>query len=261
MGLYSSIGSKRLPGKKALIGDNLSSHFMEEVIRLAKENDILFICLPPNSTHLTQPLDVCFFRPVKSEWRKVITDYKSKPTKLGALDKTVFPVLFKKLFQNGKLLENSAKNLIVAFEKTGIFPLNKDRVLDRVPSILDQSSRPSSALSDAVMDCLSELRYGSKESEPRPKRGKKLNVPAGQSVAHYSEDQPSTSAANDDDDEMEDLSGPSTSTASASKAPTSADLDKMIDNLIKGLLINDEEPPGFVAPDDMDEDSSSDLDY
>ena len=44
--------------KKMLVGDNLRSHISLEVIDLCRKKDIQFVCLPPNSTHLTQPLDV-----------------------------------------------------------------------------------------------------------------------------------------------------------------------------------------------------------
>ncbi|KAJ8887952.1 hypothetical protein PR048_007436, partial [Dryococelus australis] len=44
-------------------GDNLYSHFTQEVLKLCKDHEILLICLPPNSAHLAQPLDVCFFGP------------------------------------------------------------------------------------------------------------------------------------------------------------------------------------------------------
>lgn len=52
--------AKKLKGRVALIGDNLSSHFSDCVLKLAEENNIAFICLAPNSTHLCQPLDVAF---------------------------------------------------------------------------------------------------------------------------------------------------------------------------------------------------------
>jgi len=42
--------ARNLPGKKVLIGDNLSSHFTPTVLQLAAEYDILFVCLPPNAT-------------------------------------------------------------------------------------------------------------------------------------------------------------------------------------------------------------------
>ena len=46
------------PGRKILIGDNLASHFSEEVVTTCTTNNIGFLCLPTNSTHLCQPLDV-----------------------------------------------------------------------------------------------------------------------------------------------------------------------------------------------------------
>lgn len=45
------------------------SHHSYKVIELCKENDIRFIFLASFSTHLTQPLDVSVFTPLKSAWR------------------------------------------------------------------------------------------------------------------------------------------------------------------------------------------------
>jgi hypothetical protein len=61
---------KKQSGQKVLIGDNLSSHLSEKVIHQCQNHNIKFICLPPHSTHLTQPLDVTYFHPLKVEWRK-----------------------------------------------------------------------------------------------------------------------------------------------------------------------------------------------
>lgn len=41
------------PGEKVLIGDNYSSYFNEDVLALCRQNDIVIVCLPPNSTHIT----------------------------------------------------------------------------------------------------------------------------------------------------------------------------------------------------------------
>ena len=58
---------RRLPGKKVLIGDNLSSHFSIEILTTCRDNNIAFVCLPPNATHLCQPLDVAYFGPMKKK--------------------------------------------------------------------------------------------------------------------------------------------------------------------------------------------------
>ena len=49
---------RRIPGTKVLIGDNLASHISTNVIELCTLNDVAFVCLPANSTHVLQPLDV-----------------------------------------------------------------------------------------------------------------------------------------------------------------------------------------------------------
>ena len=41
-----------------LIQDGHGSHISLDVIRLARENDASFLCLPAHTTHLLQPLDV-----------------------------------------------------------------------------------------------------------------------------------------------------------------------------------------------------------
>ncbi len=66
---------RRQPGRKVLLGDNIASHISMELIRLCRDNDIQFICLPPNSTDKMQPLDVGIFGPMKAAWRKQLKKY------------------------------------------------------------------------------------------------------------------------------------------------------------------------------------------
>jgi hypothetical protein len=61
---------------KVLIMDNLSSHLSLTIMEQCRENNICLIFLPPNSTHLTQPLDVAVFAPLKKQRRKELDAYK-----------------------------------------------------------------------------------------------------------------------------------------------------------------------------------------
>ena len=62
--------TKSLLGKKIITEDNPSSHFTERVLSLVKKHNIEFACLPLNSTHLLQSLDVTFYGSLKHCWKK-----------------------------------------------------------------------------------------------------------------------------------------------------------------------------------------------
>jgi len=69
---------KNVNGPKVIIGDNLASHLSLAVIKLCETHNIRFVLLPPNATHLCQPLDFAFFCPLKGTWRKVLDEWKKK---------------------------------------------------------------------------------------------------------------------------------------------------------------------------------------
>ncbi|KAJ4442019.1 hypothetical protein ANN_11883 [Periplaneta americana] len=95
---------KKQEGKKVLIGDNLSSHLNSRVLRLCGEHNIAFIALPPNSTHLLQPLDVAYFGPMKREWRKILDNWRnsSRGSRCITIPKEQFPSLLRKLLDSLK---------------------------------------------------------------------------------------------------------------------------------------------------------------
>lgn len=118
--------AKRDNEPKVLIGDNLSSHININILQACQRHNIRFVLLPPNSTQLTQPLDVSFFRPLKQAWRSILTDIKIKQPNLNCVEKTVFPQLLTKLMN--KVKQNSQKNIVNGFRATGIHPLNSYEV-------------------------------------------------------------------------------------------------------------------------------------
>lgn len=85
-------------GTKAVICDNLSSHLSVKTIEQCEVHDIKFIFIPPRSTHITQPLDVAFFAPLKRTWRKILSRYKIENPNETSLNKKHFPKLLKQLY-------------------------------------------------------------------------------------------------------------------------------------------------------------------
>ena len=141
---------KNKTGKKAIIGDNLSSHFTEDVLNACRAHDIKFICLPPNSTHLTQPLDVAYYGPLKRQWREILTAYKRAHPKNQTVTKNYFPALLKQLCDQ---IDNS--NLVAGFKKTGITPLDRSQVLQRLPNYTQPCNN---TVSETFMEYLSQSR-------------------------------------------------------------------------------------------------------
>lgn len=173
-----------MDGRKVIMGDNLSSHFTERVLELCRSYSIEFVCLPPNSTHLLQPLDVAFYAPLKNYWRQILDRYKMKSRKKSAsITKEEFPRLLKKLYEEMYGLEVQCKNIVAGFEKCGIFPLNPERVTSRLPDKIQTGGDVNATVSNVVLDILAEMR-GVRNEDGQKKRKRKLTVPAGQSISY-----------------------------------------------------------------------------
>ncbi|KAL1399434.1 hypothetical protein pipiens_008219 [Culex pipiens pipiens] len=172
---------RRFEGSKLLIGDNLSSHLSPEVVGLCEANQVKFTFLPANSTHLTQPLDVSLFRPMKGQWRQVLETNKMKSaTGSQAFEKKHFPRLLRATLEG--MDANLEKDIISGFVKCGLAPVNRKKVLARLPQGLQQEVEDENVtVNDSLTEYLKLMRYGN-EGEPQKGRKKKLNMPAGRSV-------------------------------------------------------------------------------
>lgn len=182
--------AKHLQGPKVVIGDNLSSHFTATVIAECEKNDIAFVCLVPNSTHLLQPLDVGFFRPFKIAWRKTVATFKEKNPRTATIPKSVFPSLLTNALQsmdeitlNKKVHKDRiATNLIRSFKACGIVPLDKNEVLKRLPSYKPPNvATVEKDLSSSVIEFLKTCKSPAETTNKRT-RSKRMNVPPGKSI-------------------------------------------------------------------------------
>lgn len=191
--------TRRLTGRKVLIGDNCSSHFSDEVFQLCRENAIEFVCLPANSTDKMQPLDVCFFSELKKNWRAQLKEYGDRDPAAKLLEKKEFPKMLKELL--GSLRPEQL--LPKAFEKCGLFPINSVKVTERIPSIVT-TQEAATHIDQALLKKFDVRRFG--ESSRRKPRGKK--IPAGQSytavAADLEEDETEDEETTDSSEESED---------------------------------------------------------
>lgn len=172
---------RNLEGPKVMIGDNLNSHLTVSVIQQCQNNNIRYVLLPPNSTHMLQPLDVAYFRPFKAAWRAVLEQWKLKNR--GVVPKTCFPRLLNETID--KIGAKSETNTLAGFAACGISPYRPDAVLNKIKHLRinpeqEVEQHIEKAWCDTILDRLNQIRTESREI---PKRGKKLNVIAGKSVS------------------------------------------------------------------------------
>lgn len=166
-------------GKKILICDNLSAHISVKALKICEENNIKFICLIPNSTHLLQPLDVGYFSSLKSAWRTVLNKWRQtqRGRKTGALPKNVFCQLMNSALQINE--STAGINLIAGFRKCGIFPCSRTEVLQLLPSYA--TGHIQATVGETFKEYLQEIRA----SDLNIKTTKKFQLPvkAGKSIS------------------------------------------------------------------------------
>ncbi|CAF4954788.1 unnamed protein product [Pieris macdunnoughi] len=134
-----------------------------------------------NSTHLTQPIDIAFFRPMKMAWRNILLKWKKTDGRTQAsVPKGCFPRLLKVLIN--ELSDNVETNLKAGFRKAGIIPVDRDQVLSRLPSSENEDPNKSRyAVDKSVLQLLKEMRYGTMNIKNNKKKvrvipGKLVNI-------------------------------------------------------------------------------------
>ncbi len=111
-----------------LLMDGHSSHFSPVFVNKAAEEQIIVFCLPPNSTHRTQPLDKGVFGPLKKIWRQECHSYMlENPGKI--VTRYQFSMLFGRTWMKGMI----PNNIMAGFRVTGVFPTDKYKILPKSP--------------------------------------------------------------------------------------------------------------------------------
>lgn len=108
-----------------LILDNHVSHISLEAVTFAKSNHIHLLTLPPHSSHKTQPLDRCIFRPLKAYYDAAVDSWDvSHPGETFSVYNVAES--FKLAFEKASTVENAVQS----FKSTGIYPFNANTFSD-----------------------------------------------------------------------------------------------------------------------------------
>ena len=109
-----------------LLLDGHSSHYCPDTVRLAAKEKVIIFALPPNTTHITQPLDKGCFGPLKVCWKEECHNFMSdNPGKV--VNRYVFSQLLSRAWSKAM----SIRNIAGGFKVCGIYPFNRDAL--RVP--------------------------------------------------------------------------------------------------------------------------------
>ena len=116
-----------------LIFDGHLTHISINVIQKAINEQIFIVKLPPHVTDKLQPLDVTGFGPLKRMWEAKLNEYVNICGASKSISKSTFIDLLSDIWHEGL----SPKNVISGFEKTGIFPVNREKFpIERLDSRL-----------------------------------------------------------------------------------------------------------------------------
>ena len=123
-----------------LLLDGHSSHYEPETIRYAASQGVVIVCLPPHTTHVSQPLDVSFFKPLKSYWSEACHKYmQDNPGRV------VTKYQFSSLFSTAWYKAVRPETIVNGFRKVGVCPFDASAIA--VPDV-PTSETPAAAEED-----------------------------------------------------------------------------------------------------------------
>jgi hypothetical protein len=137
-----------------LVLDGHESHNSVAFQEYCTEHKIKVLCLPPYSSHLTQPADIGLFQPLKKAYGHQVDNFiKSNIT---YIDKASFLVGFQRAFKEAII----SKNAKAGFRSAGLVLFDPEEVISRMDICL-QSPLPAIGLSPPWS---SYTPYNSKEA-------------------------------------------------------------------------------------------------
>ena len=138
-----------------LLLDGHASHFCPEVIKMAAKEKVIIFALPPNTSHLAQPLDRGCFSPLKTHWKQVVQDF------VALNHRAVTRYDFCSLFSQAWINAMTMKNVMAGFRVCGVYPFNREALV--LPEEEYTSFKPE------ALPQISGLKYIPMYSPARPR--------------------------------------------------------------------------------------------
>uniref|UniRef100_A0A1B0DIK4 Uncharacterized protein n=1 Tax=Phlebotomus papatasi TaxID=29031 RepID=A0A1B0DIK4_PHLPP len=136
-----------------LLLDNHASHCHVQCIDYCRENGIIMLSFPPHTSHKTQPLDISVFGPFKRRCAKLFQAWmRENREKAGRI--TIHNIV--KISAEALEGSFSKHNVQAGFLKAGIFPFNKERLINQAKEVesistnLQINPEPSEANAETV---------------------------------------------------------------------------------------------------------------
>ena len=112
--------------RRLLLVDGHNSHYTHAFLEYARKNRIVVLCYPSHLTHIYQGLDVVIFSVLKQRWTEARDKYERQ--RGHKVDK----INFLSVYAEAHLQALSKENIIAAFRKTGIVPLDHNVITDEM---------------------------------------------------------------------------------------------------------------------------------
>ena len=107
-----------------LLMDGHSTHYRPETIHLAAREKVILFLFPPNTTHLSQPLDKGIFGPLKTRYSRLCHEYMAKNP-----GKVISKFCFSHLFGQAWMQAMTIQNIQSGFQTTGIYPVDRSKLM------------------------------------------------------------------------------------------------------------------------------------
>lgn len=132
-----------------LLLDGHSSHYSPAFIKLAADEGVIIFVLPPNTTHITQPLDKGCFSPLKMAWRQACHEFRTRFP-----GRVVTKLDFNQVFSEAWYLAMTPHNIVASYKTTGICPLNRHPL-----KLLDLKEKEFTSFQPESITARSGLKY------------------------------------------------------------------------------------------------------